>query len=65
MKAMDLWYEIEECIAAGTLDPNAEVEFLLDGGGWNCGSSILNTLIVRDGDGNCKLFLTNFEKVIK
>lgn len=64
MKAYDLYKKLKDYLEQGSVDGDAEVEFLIEGDDWNSGSSILNTLIVRDGDGNDRLFLTNFEKVI-
>lgn len=52
MKATELFTKLEQYLANGTVDADAEVEFLIEGDDWNSGSSIINTLFVRDGDDN-------------
>ena len=64
MKASELRGRIQHCLDAGIIKDDDDVEFLLQGDDWNSGSVILNTMVVCDGDGNSKMFLTNFEEVM-
>lgn len=64
MKASELANKIKEYLDNGTIDNDTEIEFLREGDTWNDGSYIGNTLVVKDGDDNIRMFVTDYDKVI-